>query len=569
MLVSIISAIGRVIRNKNDYGAVLLLDSRFTLYGNQQGLSKWLRPHIQKDEGIGRAISSLVKFYKSAESNVRSRRQVQPRPAHPGRAPNDVKMILRYEEEGKENKYNISDEDEVTKVAVIRKGETSKDGEKSQVSTAIAEEGASNYVPPERIIARLDMKALGSQQLSNLMHGKKQHSFKKKCDVTRSLLPSSLAGPRLSGKRNIQVSCESTVEINFGKVSSTHPNRKKKVAKTPAKEFFIQVQSRMSTAEFSTIKKSIVTMKQYLQQEHRKCFLTAARDIIDIILQYESFENRSKSNKPELLSLLFKVLPKHYILDCQRWTLYSVLQQSKFEEVLKDSLAESDHKKSISYFSNFLQILWYGEDARGEIATGKFLQKLQEIVIPLEKADNRFRLQHLRFFFKLIPLEYQAPADALIEDFKASKKIQRLKEKEKSSSGENIVKSKPFRSLSVASTTFPVKKELINEYERESSRPIRIDKRKLSFQAQIPQKRVNHNPYQRKASDEKKKLKQSVDRLFARRESANPFEKAINQSESDTFTGKVVTTNGIKSNAPKNLSCGMCHKTSEKVHYHV
>jgi regulator of telomere elongation helicase 1 len=59
-------AIGRVIRNRNDYGAVLLLDSRFDQPQNQQGLSKWLRPHIQKDEGFGIAIRSLVEFYKAA-----------------------------------------------------------------------------------------------------------------------------------------------------------------------------------------------------------------------------------------------------------------------------------------------------------------------------------------------------------------------------------------------------------------------------------------------------------------------------------------------------------------------
>eukprot|EP00536_Pseudo-nitzschia_multiseries_P009346 jgi/Psemu1/200477/e_gw1.258.22.1 len=56
-------AIGRVIRNKRDYGAVLLMDSRFGLPGNQNGLSKWVRPHILPDEGFGRANQNLVQFY--------------------------------------------------------------------------------------------------------------------------------------------------------------------------------------------------------------------------------------------------------------------------------------------------------------------------------------------------------------------------------------------------------------------------------------------------------------------------------------------------------------------------
>ena len=35
-------AIGRVIRHKNDFGAVILLDKRFALEGNASKLPKWL-----------------------------------------------------------------------------------------------------------------------------------------------------------------------------------------------------------------------------------------------------------------------------------------------------------------------------------------------------------------------------------------------------------------------------------------------------------------------------------------------------------------------------------------------
>jgi DNA repair helicase Rad3 len=59
-------AIGRVIRNISDYGAVLLLDSRFGLAQNQQGLSKWLRAHVLKDQGFGITVRELASFYRSA-----------------------------------------------------------------------------------------------------------------------------------------------------------------------------------------------------------------------------------------------------------------------------------------------------------------------------------------------------------------------------------------------------------------------------------------------------------------------------------------------------------------------
>jgi regulator of telomere elongation helicase 1 len=70
-------AIGRVIRNRKDYGAVLLLDSRFGARANSNGLSKWLRPHVKSDEGFGRAISSLSQFYKHAEESIANQTEME------------------------------------------------------------------------------------------------------------------------------------------------------------------------------------------------------------------------------------------------------------------------------------------------------------------------------------------------------------------------------------------------------------------------------------------------------------------------------------------------------------
>ena len=40
-------AVGRVIRHRNDYGAVLLLDARFGKPQQLQALSAWARPHTR------------------------------------------------------------------------------------------------------------------------------------------------------------------------------------------------------------------------------------------------------------------------------------------------------------------------------------------------------------------------------------------------------------------------------------------------------------------------------------------------------------------------------------------
>lgn len=48
-------ALGRVIRHRFDYGAVILADERFLDRNTQAELSKWLRPSITNFEGFGKA----------------------------------------------------------------------------------------------------------------------------------------------------------------------------------------------------------------------------------------------------------------------------------------------------------------------------------------------------------------------------------------------------------------------------------------------------------------------------------------------------------------------------------
>lgn len=57
-------AMGRVIRHRWDYGAVLLADERFGQAQNQRNLSRWLREHVAVHSSFGGAIGSLTKFFK-------------------------------------------------------------------------------------------------------------------------------------------------------------------------------------------------------------------------------------------------------------------------------------------------------------------------------------------------------------------------------------------------------------------------------------------------------------------------------------------------------------------------
>ncbi|KAI9156058.1 hypothetical protein H9P43_009168 [Blastocladiella emersonii ATCC 22665] len=55
-------ALGRCIRHRNDWGALVLLDRRFATPKAQQGLSKWVRPRITVWNHLGAALENVVGF---------------------------------------------------------------------------------------------------------------------------------------------------------------------------------------------------------------------------------------------------------------------------------------------------------------------------------------------------------------------------------------------------------------------------------------------------------------------------------------------------------------------------
>eukprot|EP00189_Rhodosorus_marinus_P000603 CAMPEP_0113958386 /NCGR_PEP_ID=MMETSP0011_2-20120614/3387_1 /TAXON_ID=101924 /ORGANISM="Rhodosorus marinus" /LENGTH=960 /DNA_ID=CAMNT_0000969235 /DNA_START=152 /DNA_END=3031 /DNA_ORIENTATION=- /assembly_acc=CAM_ASM_000156 len=60
-------AVGRAIRHRNDYGAILLCDQRFLDEKSRARFSSWLRPHFSAWNSFGVTQRSLVNFFRSAD----------------------------------------------------------------------------------------------------------------------------------------------------------------------------------------------------------------------------------------------------------------------------------------------------------------------------------------------------------------------------------------------------------------------------------------------------------------------------------------------------------------------
>lgn len=62
-------AIGRVIRHRKDYGAILLCDERFANQRTVSQLSAWIRDHVTVYDSYGELHSNLIRFFKGMEQN--------------------------------------------------------------------------------------------------------------------------------------------------------------------------------------------------------------------------------------------------------------------------------------------------------------------------------------------------------------------------------------------------------------------------------------------------------------------------------------------------------------------
>uniref|UniRef100_A0A8C5TY42 Regulator of telomere elongation helicase 1 n=1 Tax=Malurus cyaneus samueli TaxID=2593467 RepID=A0A8C5TY42_9PASS len=64
-------AIGRVIRHRQDYGAIFLCDHRFTTYDVRSKLPSWVRPYVNVYDNFGHAVKSVSLFFRVAQDIVK------------------------------------------------------------------------------------------------------------------------------------------------------------------------------------------------------------------------------------------------------------------------------------------------------------------------------------------------------------------------------------------------------------------------------------------------------------------------------------------------------------------
>ena len=62
--------IGRCIRHKDDFGAILLLDSRYLLPNRLKSVSKWMQPSLERHEDFDRMKASAKRFFERNQTEI-------------------------------------------------------------------------------------------------------------------------------------------------------------------------------------------------------------------------------------------------------------------------------------------------------------------------------------------------------------------------------------------------------------------------------------------------------------------------------------------------------------------
>lgn len=74
-------ALGRVIRHRKDFGAILLCDERFGNPGTIGQLSKWLRGRVSVSASFGEVQGGLARFFKDKPKHIKATSEVQINPS--------------------------------------------------------------------------------------------------------------------------------------------------------------------------------------------------------------------------------------------------------------------------------------------------------------------------------------------------------------------------------------------------------------------------------------------------------------------------------------------------------
>eukprot|EP00977_Amphora_coffeiformis_P023822 scaffold14477_cov164-Amphora_coffeaeformis.AAC.6 len=515
-------AIGRVIRNRSDYGAVLLLDARFDQPRNKEGLSRWVRPHIRSDEGFGTAVKALGAFYREATAQAQIREESKPAPVE-----------VAYEDD------KLSDDDSVgnvKRVALIR-NET-----KVQKDEDPGTENDNAFVDPNRVVARVDVK-----------------------DLTKDAKPVPKIVRNSTGVRNFDAVFH-----------QRHPAATTaKAPKKPAAIFMEKTLQLMNIQDQSSIRKLIVLMKRQGDNKDVKGYRKSASQIIELILKAEKHEPPPIANDQRMLFLFLELVPPAYRADFELIALQRIVETSTLGEQCKESLVAAECSRVFTSAVAALCLLWFGTKPEEAV----FVQHAQVVISAICKADRASSQAMLRSFLILVPKERHEITRRLFEDINNVKRIEQRKLQQKSRAGESSIDMNRFLPATTVnkraySRSVGSQLEDPNKDDEAESKP-KASLAPTSQQSAFPTnslgaRRVPVNPYKRPKTKPVQAVASATTKTPSKpiQMKTTSISSLIKSVEADPYVRqkKALPGTSIESNAPSGLMCPLCSTRMSKPH---
>lgn len=593
-------AIGRVIRNKLDYGAVLLLDSRFGDPRNVSGLSMWVRSRVQPDDGFGKAIGGLVKFYREAKETVEQREKLANKASGPSRG-----IPLAYENEqlfATEINPRAAFEASVTKVTVVQSSiasekENRRIGDQTRTidSSPNDEVIDSGYVPSNRVLASYDLKdrtarnhvandteisrtnPSNSEGLGALYHAKASASTR---NLSRdgSSTPSAFDSiPSVASSIAPQVASSSVIERAPRRERNLSAKSQKPAPQTTAiaaKAFFDLAKHELSPVDFGSIRKAIVAMKGHGDKKDARSYLRSASEIISLLVQKDNFETRKGSSDPGMLSLFFSLLPMAYRQDAQKIGIKKQLVISSFGQNCTPFISRvEDRHVLISEVRLLLNAIYCNsDDSIHSMTKSSFVQKCLPVVRLLLDAKMDSSVEGastknlINSFRGLLPSMFCGSLNGILEEFEVDKITKRMKAADKARSGEVIVDTARFMAPALKKPKREEKKEEMPE-DIENRRVLEAGL--MRAQDIQRQKREQLEATKRIMPNPPRNLKRMAPPLASASTASSQDEllNSLKVAASDRFVKKAgpFPSNSVSHNAPEGLTCLVCDSAIKKV----
>ena len=532
-------AIGRVIRHRFDYGAILFLDSRFGEPRNQQGMSKWIRPCFETDKGVGPAIGSLVRFYKGAqkftELNKAMRKEIVVKP----------KIHLKYEniEAVDTEEDGNAFVDGITKVSFVKAGN-------DQINEEVG------FIPSDKVIKEVHLK-----------------------DHLVSRNESDMA----SKIRNRLKTQAKKLNINM-----------KENAQSGAKAFFHLAMATLSSEDMNQMKSILVSMKSLGHEKATNAYLIKAKSLVTILLQYDPYrldcQTLQKSDK--LIESFLPLLPP----PCRHTIEKRACQMRYDNSTLKDQLMKIFSAEECNVLDEKVPfIMVYHNRANKENEDNKTWNRkslLREYVTIFkmimkytkDAAATLFVKNHL---YPLIPDNEKKNLAFALNEYKASLRMKAMKENDNKRYGESAIKGALFQKP--IENTITSNNDITDLEESESKRAILRTKAKKFDEQQkiweVSRNKLRQQSMKRKKSssqsnslamEKKTKQKSSVFSKAAVHKkvingSLSPMEqvhKCLEEAQTEIYKKvhpKKLSMNQVKSNAPSGTVCSICNDTVKDV----